>query len=210
MAQVTQRIWESGPRKVKRAAWGFTAQRDGKQVRRFREDWTKDDAERAFSEWTLGAAPAGAEPIGMTLGMMLEKFLDARGKSKRNKSAVDDRERSRPLLAFFGKDTPLSAITTARVADYRAAPGGDAFRSAVKRAGLETADRARRVTFHTLRHSFASLYAQRTGDLLLTEDPRPRIVQDDGTGLYAVHTGLRGGRNLGARGTRPNQRTVNA
>ena len=36
----------------------------------------------------------------------------------------------------------------------------------MKRAGLETKDPARRVTFHTLRHTLASLYAQRTGDLL--------------------------------------------
>jgi len=39
MALVTQRIWKGGRgRRFKRACWGFTAQRDGKQVRRFRED----------------------------------------------------------------------------------------------------------------------------------------------------------------------------
>jgi hypothetical protein len=59
MALVTQRIWRAGPRKVKHAAWGFTGQRDGKQVRRFREDWTKEDAERALSEWTLGVEAVG-------------------------------------------------------------------------------------------------------------------------------------------------------
>jgi len=41
-----------------------------------------------------------------------------------------------------------------------------AFRCTVKRVGLDTTELAQRVTFHTLRHSFASLYAQRTGDLL--------------------------------------------
>ncbi len=123
MALVTQRIWTTGRRK--HCAWGFTAQRDGKQARRFREDWTKEDAERALSEWTLGIQPApangGGVPTnnGMTLGEMLDKFLEARSKSKRNKSVQDDRERTGPLLAFFGKATPVSAITTARVADYR-------------------------------------------------------------------------------------------
>jgi hypothetical protein len=29
MALVTQRIWRSGSRKVKRAAWGYTVQLDG-------------------------------------------------------------------------------------------------------------------------------------------------------------------------------------
>jgi hypothetical protein len=32
MALVTERIWRSGPRKVKRAAWGYTVQLEGTQV----------------------------------------------------------------------------------------------------------------------------------------------------------------------------------
>ena len=84
-------------------------QMNGKQVRCFREEWPKEDAEKALA----------ARQLGLTLGAMLETFLEARAKSKRNKSVGDDRERSQPLLAFFGADTPVSAITTARVADYR-------------------------------------------------------------------------------------------
>ena len=91
----TKRIWKSGPRRIKRVAWGVTAQRNGKQVRRFREEWTKEDAERAFSEGTLG--------------------------SEGKRSIQDDEERSVPLLAFFGKATPLAAIRTRRVAEYRMA-----------------------------------------------------------------------------------------
>jgi hypothetical protein len=109
MALVTQRIWRSGTRRAKRSAWGYTVQMNGKQVRCFREEWSKEDAEKALA----------ARQLGLTLGAMLETFLEARAKSKRNKSVGDDRERSRPLLAFFGADTPVSAITTARVADYR-------------------------------------------------------------------------------------------
>ena len=52
-SMITKRIWKSGPRRIKRVEWGFTAQRNGKQVRRVREEWTKEDAERAFSEWTI-------------------------------------------------------------------------------------------------------------------------------------------------------------
>src|SRR5256885_15797617 len=33
-SMITKRIWKSGPRRIKRVAWGFTAQRNGKQVRR--------------------------------------------------------------------------------------------------------------------------------------------------------------------------------
>jgi integrase len=119
MAQVTQRVWKSGPRQVKRCAWGFTAQRDGRQVRRFREDWTKEDAERAFSEWTLGVAPPPPPVAGITLGEILDTFVQHRKASPKNKSAQDDEERSRPLRAFFGATTPLAAITTKLVAEYR-------------------------------------------------------------------------------------------
>jgi hypothetical protein len=44
MAPVVQRIWRSGPRKVRRTAWGYTLQVDGKQERKYDAAWTKDDA----------------------------------------------------------------------------------------------------------------------------------------------------------------------
>ena len=34
MAEVIKRVWKSGPRKVRRVAWGYTLQVDGKQVRK--------------------------------------------------------------------------------------------------------------------------------------------------------------------------------
>src|SRR5438046_4542695 len=123
-SMITKRIWKSGPRRIKRVKWGFTAQRNGKQVRRVREEWTKEDAERAFSEWTIegvtSATDMVAAPAGMTFGAMVEKFL-AKKKSEGKRSIQDDEERSVPLLAFFGKATPLAAIRTHRVAEYRMA-----------------------------------------------------------------------------------------
>jgi integrase len=125
MALVTQRIWRSGPRKVRRAAWGYTVQVDSRQARCFREDWTKDDAEKALAARLLGVdtAPGGVPspaPAGLTFGEMVEKFLDAkRGEKKR--SIGHDEQRRKPLLAFFGPATPLKDITTRRVAEYRTA-----------------------------------------------------------------------------------------
>jgi integrase len=54
----------------------------------------------------------------MAFGVMVEKFLTEK-RSEGKRSIEDDDERSRPLLAFFGTDTPLPAITTRRVAEYR-------------------------------------------------------------------------------------------
>src|SRR5438034_1634483 len=117
-------IWKGAPRRIERVEWGFTAQRNGKQVGRGSEEWTKEDAERAFSEWTIegvtSATDMVAAPAGMTFGAMVEKFL-AKKKSEGKRSIQDDEERSVPLLAFFGKATPLAAIRTRRVAEYRMA-----------------------------------------------------------------------------------------
>jgi hypothetical protein len=55
-----QRIWRSSPRRIKRAARGYTAQFDGRQARCCREDWPKDDAEKALAARLLGVTPQGA------------------------------------------------------------------------------------------------------------------------------------------------------
>jgi hypothetical protein len=54
MADVIKRIWRSGPRKVKRVAWGYTLQKDGKQIRVTRADWTEADAQQALAAVLLG------------------------------------------------------------------------------------------------------------------------------------------------------------
>jgi len=64
-------------------------------VRVFREEWTKEDAERALSEWTLGIVPTvatGESPTvaGMTFGQMVERFL-AEKRAEKKRSIDDDR-----------------------------------------------------------------------------------------------------------------------
>ena len=49
MARVNQRLWKVPGQRTKRKAWGFTAQLDGKQVRRYKADWTREDAEKALA-----------------------------------------------------------------------------------------------------------------------------------------------------------------
>jgi hypothetical protein len=48
MAQVVQRTWRSGQRKVRKSAWGYTLQVDGKHERKYNAAWTKDDAQAAL------------------------------------------------------------------------------------------------------------------------------------------------------------------
>jgi hypothetical protein len=69
---------------------------------------------------SLEAPAPHATVSGMMFGAMVEKFL-AEKRAEGKRSIEDDEERSRPLLAFLGADTPLAAITTRRVAEYRMA-----------------------------------------------------------------------------------------
>jgi hypothetical protein len=87
MADVIKRIWRSGPRKVKRSAWGYTMQKDGKQIRVTRAAWTENDAQTALAAAILerDAAAAPPAPVIRTLGQVAQEYLDfKRGKGKRS------------------------------------------------------------------------------------------------------------------------------
>jgi len=49
MAQVNQRLWKLPGQRTKRKAWASRPQINGKQVRRYKAEWIKDDAEAAGS-----------------------------------------------------------------------------------------------------------------------------------------------------------------
>jgi hypothetical protein len=44
MARVNQRLWSIPGQRTKRKAWGFTARINGKQIRRYKTEWTRDKA----------------------------------------------------------------------------------------------------------------------------------------------------------------------
>jgi len=124
MAQVIQRTWRSGPRKVKRAAWGYTAQIDGRQIRKYDAAWSKENAEQALAARLLNLAPqlGGSAPPKsvVTFKAMTERYLKEKEASNK-KALYNDRGAIAACLAFFGADTPLSAITGPRIAEYRLA-----------------------------------------------------------------------------------------
>jgi integrase len=120
MADVIKRIWRSGPRKVKRTAWGYTLQVNGRQIRVTRADWTEDDAQKALAAALLGLEPSKAAAPTMTFGQAVEKYLAVKA-SEGKRSIRDDRYNFARLLAAFGTDTPLAAITASLVSDYKVA-----------------------------------------------------------------------------------------
>jgi hypothetical protein len=119
MADVIKRIWRSGPRKVKRIAWGYTLQKDGKQIRVTRAGWTEDDAQKALAAAILerDAASVPPAPVIRTLGKVAQEYLDfKRGKGKR--SIRQDEQIVGKLKRGLGADTPLQEITAQRIAQY--------------------------------------------------------------------------------------------
>jgi hypothetical protein len=61
MAQVNRRLWKIPGQRTKRKAWGFTAQINGKQVRRCKAEWTQDDAEAELDQGAPGDRGGEAE-----------------------------------------------------------------------------------------------------------------------------------------------------
>jgi integrase len=122
MAQVVQRIWRSGPRKVRRTAWGFTLQVNGKQERKYDAAWTKDDAQEALAarllEREVPAPPPAASVV--TFKAMTERYLKEKEAAKK-KTIKSDKNIIARLLVAFGPDTPLKDVTAPKIAEYRLA-----------------------------------------------------------------------------------------
>ena len=119
---VIERVWRSGPRHVKRTAWGYTVQIDGKQVRAFNAAWSKDDAQQAMAARMLerDAPPPPSAPALVTFQQMIERYLREKTVS-RKKTIKNDREALARFRDFFGADARLTAITAPRIAEYRLA-----------------------------------------------------------------------------------------
>jgi integrase len=119
MAQVIQRTWRAGPRKVKRAAWGYTLMVHGKQERKYDAAWTADDARAALvaRQEALRASPPPAmtPPPVMTFAEASARFLE---RKSRKKTIETDRRYLESFTAFFGPDTPLTAITASRISAW--------------------------------------------------------------------------------------------
>jgi integrase len=120
MASVIKRTWTSrGPtgHRVKKVAWGYTAQINGKQERKFSADWTKDQAGDALAARILERDTAAAPPPPKTFGQLAEDYL-AFKRAKGKRSVAEDERHLGHLIAAFGQDTPVNAITAQRIAQH--------------------------------------------------------------------------------------------
>jgi integrase len=121
MAQVVQRTWRSGPRKVRKSAWGYTLQVDGKQERKYDASWTKEDAEKALAARLLNiSTPVENQADVITFKTMTDRYLKEKEVSGKQ-TLCNDRAAVARFLAHFGPSTPLTEITAPKIATYRLA-----------------------------------------------------------------------------------------
>src|SRR5437867_5412595 len=99
MAQVNQRLWKIPGQRTKRKAWGFTAQINGKQVRRYKAEWTQDDAEAELAKALLTIEPERPKGAGITLAQAAERYLATKNTIEADRRQLD------LLKTEFGAET---------------------------------------------------------------------------------------------------------
>src|SRR5262245_48605317 len=174
MAEVIKRTWKCGPRKVKRTAWGYTFQKDGKQVRKFDSTWNEDAAEKALAAALLGLNVPTAPAESITLGAAIERYLKAK-EAGQKRSVRNDRMGLARLKAYFGADTPLPAITSNRIAEYgwqRLTEKSERLGRAVTPASL---NRDLSVLRHLLRLAQEWGYLEKLPRIRLEREPEGRL-----------------------------------
>jgi integrase len=172
MAEVSQREWKTpGQRRAKRKAWGYTVtvpcspcpHRDKKEptkvlhpkgVRRekgYRAEWTRDDAEKALAavQLQIETAPK-AQASGITLGEACDKYL-VTTTNRGNPRSAEDRRIIKHLKEVFGADSPLSAVTAARISAYRDGRLGSKSERTDRQVKAATVNRPLAVLRHILR-----------------------------------------------------------
>src|SRR5262249_4781390 len=138
MARVNQRLWKIPGQRTKRKAWGFTARINGKQVRRYKSEWTQDVAEAELAKALLQVEPQKPKSPGIALAQATDRYLASKA---RKRTIEEDRRQLGLLKAEFGGETPLAEITASRISAYKAKR-----LAAVRKIGSGEAATERRLT----------------------------------------------------------------
>jgi hypothetical protein len=128
VAKIVRRVWRSGPRKVKRVAFGYTLMVDGRQVRKYDAAWTEDDARAALVAAQRGDAEVAApsaivepEPTSapsLTLTQVVEEYLAYKVNAGKRSLREDRRILRKRIIPTFGPELPIRSLTEAAIAQY--------------------------------------------------------------------------------------------
>jgi integrase len=103
---------------VKRIAWGYTLQVNGRQERKFSVAWTKDDAQNDLAARLLQRdAPAAPAAPRTTLAQVATEYVDYK-RAKGKRSLASDETFIGRFKVFFGAETPIADITAQQIARY--------------------------------------------------------------------------------------------
>lgn len=89
---------------------------NGQQVRSYRSEWTKDQAEAELAKVLLKIEPPKSAQPGITFGEAITRYLAAKA---RKRTLAEDTRTLEHLKAVFGADTPLVEITASRISQYK-------------------------------------------------------------------------------------------
>jgi integrase len=173
MAHVIKRVWKSGPRKVKKVAWGYTLQVAGKQERTFNGAWTEDDAQRELGE-RLEQVRAGVERLReCTLAELADEYLAHKTDTGKRSLREDRRILKKRLVPTFGATTKVRTLRETTIAVYAKQRLGEV--SAFTVANELT------VLRHMLRLARKWGYLDRVPDVELPKRPewRQRYLEED-------------------------------
>ena len=118
MAKIRQRTWRVRGQRTKRKAWGFVTVENGNQVRCFKAEWTKEDAENALAARLLKIdQEPKVKAAGLTLAQAAERYLATKA---RKRSLAKDRRTLEHFKSMFGADAALADITASKISEYKA------------------------------------------------------------------------------------------
>jgi integrase len=126
MAHVVKRTWRSGPRKVKRVAWGYTLMVNGRQERKSDRTWTEDEARAALvaRQEALQAGPPPPPPAERSLGELADEYLTYKAQRGKRSLKEDRRILKKRLLPAFGADLPVRQLAAAMIGQYERTRAG--------------------------------------------------------------------------------------
>jgi len=220
MATVQKRTWLSrGPtgHKVRKVAWGYTLQVDGKQERKYSAEWSREDAQTALDTRRVGRAspPVPSPPAPKTFDQVATEYLEfKRGKGKRSVSG--DELHLRKLRGAFGDELPVTEITAHRIAQYDRQRAAETSRLGRKVAPA-TLNRELATLRHLLRLAEEWGYIGKAPRIRMAKEPEGRLrflSEEEAVRLLeacrtsqnpflhaivtlALHTGMRRGEMLG-------------
>ncbi len=176
MPSVFKRTWLGpGPkgRRVRKVSWGYTLQVAGKQIRRFSEKWSRDDAQNALAERLLERDAPKESPKPKTVAAVIDEYLEFK-RAKGKRSVRHDEYRLKKINAWFGADTPITEVTAQRIAQYDRARVTE--KSRRKRPVMPaTVNRELSILRHLLRLCEEWGYIEKVPRIRLAPEPEGRL-----------------------------------